>query len=95
MEYDMRLGQVDRLLVNVAPKMVSLVKILIFGKINKNKGPEPNGFQPLDNSLLGLLLEVVQMDLEIALRMCAGRAYLRSGLADDDMAAVAALPNLD
>lgn len=35
------------------------------------------------------------MNLEISLRMSAYRTYLRSGLADYDMTAIAALPYLD
>lgn len=39
------------------------------------------------------MLEVGCVDLEVALRMLADRADLRGFLADDDVAAVAALPD--
>ena len=50
--------------------------------------------EDLLEKMLCRILEIVDGNLEIALRMVAGRANLGSGLAHNDMTAVAAFPNL-
>ena len=54
----------------------------------------PRSSRGIPTESVRLILEIIHVDLKVALRMSAGRADFGSCFADDDMTAIAAFPYL-